>query len=347
MDHCVIMPAYLISPNRRSSSIWFPATSQPIKGVSLCAALPCAKHLQAYYLLLSLLCFGMEQVWAGQTVSLATYNLQHYRIQSHEGYQPKSPRSREVIHQSLLSLQADVVLLQELGSHQALEALSSQLTDQGLYYPFRVFLETPGSPIHLGLLSQFKPIRVRHHHTNVFVLYGRGFKPSRGFMEVDLALKQGKQLKLWGAHLKSKRQVNYADQWDLRTSEAMLLKSLMEQAHQKHPDAWMVLLGDLNDDPKSRTLSCLLGRGRYALKDTRPIEGVPGQAHGWSKSQGRIHAAWTHFFQSEDSHSRLDYILVTPSLFRFLCFEKSFVMRSPMWALGSDHRPVMAVFEIP
>ena len=172
--------------------------------------------------------------------------------------------------------------------------------------------------------------------------------PLTRFLEVDFQVSKNRQIKIWGIHLKSKRPDLRADSWDLRTREAGLLRSLVNQTLKEQPDQWMAVLGDFNDDPRSHTLEILRGKGRTTFLDTRPLEGGPGRPHTWSMRQGQKQVAWTHFFQKEDTQSRLDYVLVSRSLFRFYPIHpKSYVLDASNWAQASDHRPVVAHFLLP
>ena len=283
---------------------------------------------------------------ASEALSLATYNLQNYRLAPHEGFSAKSLKSCLAAQELAIECNADVLLIQEIGSEKALKHFQAGLSQKGLHYPHHILARLPDASIHLGLLSRLPPLRSQHH-TNAFALYGKAFRPSRGFLEVDFQVSKNRQIKIWGIHLKSKRPDLRADSWDLRTREAGLLRSLVNQTLKEQPDQWMAVLGDFNDDPRSHTLEILRGKGRAAFLDTRPLEGGPDRPHKWSMRQGQKQVAWTHFFQKEDTQSRLDYVLVSRSLFRFYQYPKSYVLDASNWAQASDHRPVVTHFLLP
>ena len=260
----------------------------------------------------------------------------------------KPMASRLMVRDSLLEMNADVVFLQELGSEQALLNIQTNLHAQGIDYPQAVFSETPGSPIHLGMLSKLPVAAVRHHTTNVFVLYGRAFRSSRAFLEVDFQLPERNSLKVFAAHLKSKRPVPYADQWDLRTREAKMLRELVVHRMEKHPEQLLAVVGDFNDDPSSETLKFLKGSaGKWKLMDARPVEGRPGFQMEHGLSSGKRHSVWTHFFDEDDLFSRVDFILMNRQLSGIHRADLSYVLNHSNWGLASDHRPVLAIFELP
>lgn len=284
----------------------------------------------------------------GERISLATFNVENYILESNQGRNAKSIASRQAVKNSLLSLQADVVALQEIGSVNALLELRNGLELESLSYPYHAISETPGSPIHVALLSRFPIKHVAHHTTNVFVLYGKAFRPSRGFLEVDVVIPKSESLKIFVAHLKSKRSVGYADQWDLRTREALLLRSLVDARLKKDPEQLLAVVGDFNDGPVSQTLKFLRGgKGKMRFADARPSEGIPMNLQRPDLISGKRASVWTHFFQDEDIYSRVDFILMNRALNQYYRDNKSCVLNLPNWGQASDHRPVLAVFEIP
>ena len=158
---------------------------------------------------------------------------------------------------------------------------------------------------------------------------------------------KNRQIKIQGIHLKFKRSGLRADSWDLRTREGGLLRSLINQTLKGQSDQWMAVLGDFNDDPRSYTLEILRGKSRTAFLDTRPLEGGAERPNTWSMHQGQKQVACTHFFQKEDTQSRLNYVLVSRSLFRFYQHPKSYVIDTYNWAQASNYCPVVAHFLLP
>jgi endonuclease/exonuclease/phosphatase family metal-dependent hydrolase len=284
-------------------------------------------------------------VRAAEQVSLATFNLENYLLNPNQGRSPKPQSSRLAVKNALLSMRADVVALQEIGSETALLELRQGLEAESLSYPHHAITETPGSPIHVAVLSRFPITQVSHHVTNVFVLYGKAFRPSRGFLEVDIAIPRKDQLKVFVAHLKSKRPVGYADQWDLRTREALLLRSLVDSRLKQDPAQLLAIVGDFNDGPASQTLKFLRGgKGSLRFIDARPSEGIAGGLPGSKLNTGKRSSVWTHFFADEDVFSRVDFILMNRSLSHHYRDDKSYILDLPDWGQASDHRPVLANF---
>jgi len=225
-----------------------------------------------------------------------------------------------------------------MGSPTALQQLQADLQKAGLEYPFSDHLTGFDTNIHLALLSRF-PIISRNPHTNdSFLLYGRRYRVSRGFAEVEIEVTPSYRFTLINAHLKSQRSVHYADQAELREEEARLLRRIVSRRLAAKPQANLLVLGDLNDTQDSPPLRLLLGRGKSALVDVRPAE-LNGDDPASAKQRT---VTWTHFYAKEDSYSRIDYVLVSRGMAREL--KESHLVTIPNWGVASDHRPLTATF---
>src|SRR5205814_7792728 len=99
--------------------------------------------------------------------------------------------------------------------------------------------------IHLALLSRL-PVTARLPHTNEdFLLNGRRFQVSRGFAEADIQVNTNYSFTLRAAHLKSKRPIPQADEAELRTEEAKIMREKIEALFATNPNVNLVVLGDL------------------------------------------------------------------------------------------------------
>ena len=47
---------------------------------------------------------------------------------------------------------------------------------------------------------------------------------------------------------------------------------------------------------------------------------------------------------TEDTYSRIDYILLSPGMAREWVKDETYVLALPNWGVGSDHRPLVATF---
>jgi endonuclease/exonuclease/phosphatase family metal-dependent hydrolase len=224
-----------------------------------------------------------------------------------------------------------------------LQELRESLKAEGLDFPYWEMITGFDTNIHVAVLSKF-PFAARHPHTNDnFLLHGRRFRVSRGFPEVDIRVNTNYSFTLIAAHLKSKRAVGAADEAELRLEEAKILREIIDGRLAANPEANLVVLGDLNDNRDSPSTRAVLGKGKSKLVDTRPEERAPGPANESRQEERRI--TWTHYFAKEDTYSRIDYILLSQGMAREWMAKGTYVLATPGWGVGSDHRPLVAEFE--
>src|SRR5262249_40278866 len=154
----------------------------------------------------------------------------------------------------------------------ALLELCDSLKSEGVDFPFWEHVSGFDTNIHVAVLSKF-PIIARRPHTNdSFLLYGRRYRVSRGFAEVDIRVNARYSFTLFPAYLKSRRPGPEGDEADLREQEARILREIVEARLTSNPALNLIVLGDFNDTKDSKTIRTLIGRGKTALIDTRPAE---------------------------------------------------------------------------
>jgi endonuclease/exonuclease/phosphatase family metal-dependent hydrolase len=101
-------------------------------------------------------------------------------------------------------------------------------------------------------------------------------------------------------------------------------------------------VGDFNDTRESPAIRTIIGRGKHKLVDTRPAE-----RNGETPSGSQLRTVtWTDYYAKTDSYSRIDYILLSPALARDWVTNGTYVLAVPGWGVASDHRPIVAAFEI-
>jgi endonuclease/exonuclease/phosphatase family metal-dependent hydrolase len=283
---------------------------------------------------------------SGESFTVATYNLDNY-LDLPAGTRPaKSPEAKAKVQQSLRTLNADVVTLQEMGETNALLELRANLRSQGLDYPFWDHLTGHDNVIHLAVLSKFPIIGRRHHTNDSYLLFGRRFMVSRGFSELDIQVAPNLSFTVLTAHLKSRRASPEADEAEMREQEALLLREKIDRLLQGNPEANLIVLGDFNDSKDSRTLRALIGRGRTALIDTRPAERNGDDQPNPNPRYPPRNVTWTYHYGREDTYSRIDFILLSQAMAKRWNKNETWVLTLPNWGIGSDHRPIMAGFFI-
>jgi endonuclease/exonuclease/phosphatase family metal-dependent hydrolase len=288
---------------------------------------------------LLLFCLLLASVAPAQVLRVATFNLENY-IEDPGAARPlKTPAARAKICQSILALKPDIIALEEMGSTNALIELQSTLKNAGLNLPFWDHLSASDPNIHLAVLSRF-PIIARHPHTNEsFLLDGRRMFVSRGFLDDEIQINPQQKLALISAHLKSKLVSEIADEQEWRDQEAAVLRRIVDAQLAAHPAEPLVVLGDFNDTKDSRAVKNILGKGKTALFDLRPVERA-------SDHSTPDDISWTEHFAKEDIYSRIDYIFVNNILQREFLPNETYILNLPDWNIASDHRPLVAGFKM-
>jgi endonuclease/exonuclease/phosphatase family metal-dependent hydrolase len=291
---------------------------------------------------------SLSNAFAADIFRIAAYNLENYLDQPTETRRIiKSPEAKAKIRESIRALKPDVISLEEMGSTNALLELRASLKSEGLDFPYWEHVSGVDTNIHVALLSRF-PITARRPHTNEnFLLDGRRFSVSRGFLEVDIQVNSHFSFTLLGAHLESKRVVPEADEAELRLEEAKLLRARVSAILSANPNANLVVLGDLNDTKDSQSTKSVLGTGKFKLIDTRPAERNGDDASNPNHRGSPMNVTWTYYYPVDDTYSRIDYILLSPAIARDWVKSETYVLALPNWGVASDHRPIVASFEVP
>jgi endonuclease/exonuclease/phosphatase family metal-dependent hydrolase len=237
-----------------------------------------------------------------------------------------------------------VLALEEMGTTNALLELRASLQRDGCDFPYWDWVQGYDTNIHIAVLSKF-PIVARHPHTaESFLLDGRRFRVSRGFVEDEIRVTPRFTFTLLAAHLKSRLPSPEADQAEQRWQEAKVLREIADEHLKANPTAKLIVLGDFNDVKNSRSTRELIGRGRLQLVDTRPAERNGDDAPPEKSWYDPATITWTHYYGREDSYSRIDYILLSPAMVRNWVKRETYIPRIPNWGVGSDHRPIVATF---
>ena len=297
------------------------------------------------FVMLWLLLIGVTTRGAA-TFSVASYNVENYLAEP-GGTRPAKPvEAKDHVRESIRTLKADVLALQEIGGTNALLELRASLKAEGLDYPHWELVTGADTNIHVAVLSRF-PFTARRPHTNDnFLLNGRRFRVSRGFAEVDVQVTPRYQFTLVAAHLKSKRPVPEADQAELREQEAVWLRKNIDARLTANPNLDLIVVGDLNDTRDTKAIKTVIGRGKRALIDTRPAErnGAPPPTADPSHSPRNV--TWTYHYGKEDTYSRIDYLLISRGLAHAWETNGTFVLALPNWGAASDHRPIIGSFRV-
>ncbi len=256
-----------------------------------------------------------------------SYNLKNWLTSNQTP--EKSAESKQVIIRTLVSSEADVIGLSEIGSDADVREIQKLLKQAGQNFPY--FHHTGGTdPIrHLAILSRFPIGSVVHPAIEI---PGTNESIQRGILDVTILIDQQPH-RFLGLHLKSKRVVPNFDQAELRIREAEHVRKHIDSILEKDPGAKLIVYGDFNDHIQSVSTRTILGSYGNDIALT-PIQ--------LKDSRGE---KWTHYFQSQDQYSRIDFITVSKSLRSQIDPEHSRIIDLPTWNTASDHRPILATFK--
>jgi endonuclease/exonuclease/phosphatase family metal-dependent hydrolase len=246
----------------------------------------------------------------------------------------KPPESAQAVATTLAGLKPDIVGLSEIGTRQDLENLQRRLKKLGVDLPHRTWVNGADRERHLALLSRF-PLRAAHDTRSGFVLGGLPYRVQRGFLDATLTICPGFDLRILGAHFKSRRIVPEFDQAEFRRNESLLLRSKIDGILRDDPATLLLLFGDLNDNKNSPAVAGAAGRrgGATSLEILELADKVGDQ--------------WTYHWSESDEYSRVDYAMASKALVPLVRKKKSMVYRAARWNEASDHRPLVVIIGVP
>lgn len=277
----------------------------------------------------------------GESWTIATYNVENYvatNRMTDAGYRqdyPKPEAQKRALRQVILALQADVLLLQEMGGEAYFAELRRDLKLAGLDYPFAVLLEADDPDRHVALLAKRPAASIVRHTGIEFPYFGKNERVKRGLLEARFETSAG-PLVVFGLHLKSR----FTDRPDdpksakRRIGEASAIRDIILQRCPNPAATPFIVLGDFNDDKASKALLRLRQRGRT------PIAAIVAAAD----SRGET---WTHAYAKEDTYTRVDHILASAALRTGGPRLTARIYDGDGVAEASDHRPVVVTLEFP
>ena len=202
-------------------------------------------------------------------------------------------------------IDADVIALQEVEDHSAVESLNSALADHEKSYPF--FWVGAGTDPFTGqdvaILSRFpnliEPIRAypalrSEFHTD------KGYPrlaALQKFMRVDVEV-SGKPVTVYALHLKSKRGNQITSDGE-RVAQARMVRRLVRSNLEKGSEIKIVVMGDFNDEPGSNTLREIQGLNDASLDLQDAVDSVNLQGEGWTYELNGDQAQFDHILLSK------------------------------------------------
>jgi endonuclease/exonuclease/phosphatase family metal-dependent hydrolase len=244
---------------------------------------------------------------------------------------PKPESEKQAVVKLLVGNTPDVVGFCEIGEASDLAEIQASLKAAGLDLPHSHYTGGSDPVRHLGLLSRFPITSTAKPAETDFRLRGQTFGMNRGILDATIKAR-GKSYRFVGVHLKSKRQIEQADQEEMRVHEARLLRRHVDALLQAEPQARLIVYGDFNYTRPTKTFKTVTG----SFND-------PGYLTALPLKDSRGHA-WTHHWSLHDIYSRIDFITVSRALRPEVDFRVSRIIDDPAWEKASDHRPLIAIF---
>jgi endonuclease/exonuclease/phosphatase family metal-dependent hydrolase len=245
---------------------------------------------------------------------------------------PKPDSEKQAVVAILARNAPDILGLCEIGEARDLAEIQSSLKAAGLDLPHSHYTGGADPVRHLGLLSRFPITSTAKPAETEFRLNGQTFGINRGILDATIQTR-GKSYRFLGVHLKSKREIEEADQEQMRVHEARLLRRHVDSILLADPQARLIVYGDFNDTYPSTTVRTITGGADKDLR-LKPIYLRDSRKH-----------AWTHHWNHQDIYSRIDFITLAPGMDREVNFRASRIIDDPDWDKASDHRPLLAVFK--
>jgi endonuclease/exonuclease/phosphatase family metal-dependent hydrolase len=270
-----------------------------------------------------------REAWVIATYNVGNYTLADRRVGStfRRAY-PKPEAEKSALRSVIARLDADVLILQEIGGEDFLAELRRDLRSEGVQYPHGGVVAAADPDRRLAWLSRRPPREVRAHTDLRSVQAGRTEPVRRGLLELRWTDDAG-ELVVFGLHLKSRvaREDDDPGSAGLRLREAEAIRRRVLERVVDLENRRVLLVGDFNDARSSPVLA------RFREQGPRRLFHLVDAAD----SRGE---RWTHRFARDDAYSRVDYVLVSDAVQRRAGRVRAAVLDGPDVAQASDHRPV-------
>jgi len=272
-----------------------------------------------------------------EVLKLATYNVENYGAadrMTEAGYRqeyPKPEAEKAALRQVIRGLNADVLVLQEMGSRGHLDELQRDLRSDGLDYPQTALATAADAERRVAVLSKRALRAVKIYDGLEFTYFGRKERVKRGLLEFTVATGAG-DVTCFAVHLKSR----FTDRTDdplsvtRRAGEATAIRDQILRRFPSPATARFAILGDCNDGRTSKALAFLQKRGTTRIATLLAAEDSRGES-------------WSHAFRREETYSRVDHILVSAALLPAIETGAATIYDGLGVRGASDHRPVYVV----
>lgn len=273
--------------------------------------------------------------------TVATYNVENYTLAdrvvegTYRRSYPKSEDAKSALRRVFRAIDADVVVLQEMGSRPFLEELRDDLASEGLKYSFAHVVSAADNDRHLAVLARIAPDTLSDHTDLALKYFDRREPVKRGLLQLDF--RSGlRRLTLYSVHLKSRLTEVPGDPESerRRVGEATAIRNRILEIETDPQRDFFLIVGDFNDHKASRAVRAFLQRGKTVISEIVPAADRNGDR-------------WTYHFEKQDTYDRVDLVLASPALKARILPGAARVWDGPDVAAASDHRPVVISIDWP
>jgi endonuclease/exonuclease/phosphatase family metal-dependent hydrolase len=245
---------------------------------------------------------------------------------------PTKPREQmEALAQSIESLGADVIAMEEVENRDYLERFVDVFLPHLGYDNVVLFEGNDTRGIDVALVSRVPVGEVRsYRHLKFKGSDGSEQHFQRDLLSVTLEPEGGPPVQVWVVHLKSKRGDDDAAASIIRVAEATQIRKLLDAELAHDPQARIIVTGDFNDTADSTSIQTIVGAGPTAMWSAMTDLGPNPQVLTYNEGEFK---------------SVIDYMLCSPAL-RQRYVKGSFrVPQGSIETTGSDHNPIVATFQ--
>lgn len=280
--------------------------------------------------------FGALYSFAAE-IKVMSYNLCNYFVKGDRLTPLKSDFSKEALIQTIKAGNPDIFIAIEVGKENSSADLIKRLNDVGLVYEFIKYTQGEDDSRHIVIFSRILPKEIHERKDLKYKIKPKDsdsydeISTQRALVHLIFEFENNYRLHIVGAHLKARVFHPRYNQTDMRRYEARLLRYLVNEILQKEKDANILVMGDLNDTYDSDPIRFLRDdkkKPQQRLYDLRPGD--------------KWNLYWTHWWNQNDSYSRIDYAFASYALLPEIDLGKSCIVHLPeYWMFASDHRPLL------
>ena len=211
-------------------------------------------------------------------VVFAGYNLKNYlkmdrTIDGEKKVAPKPENEVAAVVSMLKKIEPNLLGVTEIGQEEDLKDLQTRLSKEGIHLPHATLCVSFDEDRRVGLLSRFPIVATNHQTDLTYTLDATRLSFKRGILDATVEVKPGYRLRLLGTHLKSKREIEEADQEAMRRNESHLLRRHINSILTDSPETNVLVFGDFNDTRNEQPIKAI--QGRYGTDAY--LKGHPGK----------------------------------------------------------------------